>query len=51
MMLAVTYVVIAVDALILLYLFICYFIAGTIIHLNRQPVPRNPRAYGMDFDA
>jgi len=33
-----------------IYLFTCYFIAGTIIHLNRQPVPRNPKHYGMDFE-
>jgi uncharacterized protein len=36
--------------LILVYLFISYFIAGTIIHLNRQPVPKNPKDYGMDYE-
>jgi len=33
-----------------IYLFTCYLIAGTIIHLNRQPVPKNPKRYGMDFE-
>ncbi len=33
-----------------IYLFTSYFIAGTIIHLNRQPVPKNPKRYGMDFE-
>lgn len=27
-----------------------YFLAGTIIHLNRQPVPKNPKDYGMDYE-
>lgn len=36
--------------LFLAYLVICYFIAGTIIHLNRQPIPKNPADYGMDFE-
>ena len=36
--------------LALIYLFTSYFIAGTIIHLNRQPVPKNPGDYGMDFE-
>lgn len=49
-MLIVTYLLIAAAAIILLYLFVCYFIAGTIIHLNRQPVPKNPKNYGMDFE-
>ena len=44
------YVLIIVAALILIYLFICYFIASTIIHLNRQLVPRNPKNYGMCFE-
>ncbi|MDD5311482.1 MAG: alpha/beta hydrolase [Dehalococcoidia bacterium] len=44
------YVLIGIAVLALLYLFMCYFIAGTIIHLNRQPIPRNPKYYGMDFE-
>ena len=44
------YIVIALIVLAALYLISCYFIAGTIIHLNRQPVPKNPKDYGMDFE-
>jgi uncharacterized protein len=43
-------VVIVVLALILIYFLLGYFLAGTIIHLNRQPVPKNPRDYGLDFE-
>jgi len=43
-------IAIAVAAIVLIYLFVCYFIAGTVIRLNRQPVPRNPKNYGMDFE-
>jgi len=50
MVLTMTYLLIAIAAIVLIYLFICYFIAGTIIHLNRQPVPKNPKNYGMDFE-
>jgi pimeloyl-ACP methyl ester carboxylesterase len=42
--------VIAVLALVLIYFLLGYFVAGTIIHLNRQPVPKNPRDYGLDFE-
>jgi pimeloyl-ACP methyl ester carboxylesterase len=27
----------------------CYFISRILIHLDRQPVPKTPRDYGMDF--
>jgi alpha-beta hydrolase superfamily lysophospholipase len=27
----------------------CYFISRTAIHLDRQPVPKTPKDYGMDF--
>ncbi len=27
-----------------------YFLAGTVIHLNRQPVPKNPKDYGMNYE-
>lgn len=35
---------------VLFYLSIAYFISGTVVHLNRQPVPKNPKDYGMDFE-
>ncbi len=41
---------IVILVIFLIYLFICYFIAGTIIHLNRQPVPKNPGDYSLDFE-
>jgi hypothetical protein len=47
---AMIYAIIIVAILVLLYFFICYYIAGTIIHLNRQPLPKNPKSYGMDFE-
>ena len=43
-------ILIVLLAIALIYLFISYFIAGTVIYLNRQPVPKNPRDYGMDFE-
>ena len=39
-----------VVAVFLIYQLVSYFVAGTIIHLNRQPVPRNPKDYDMDFE-
>lgn len=43
-------VILIIIAIALIYLFLCYFIAGSLIHLNRQPVPKTPRDYGMDFE-
>jgi alpha/beta superfamily hydrolase len=31
------------------FVFFCYFISRPIIHLDRQPIPRTPGDYGMDF--
>ncbi len=31
------------------YLAICYFLSRTVIHLDRQPVPKTPKEYGMDY--
>jgi alpha-beta hydrolase superfamily lysophospholipase len=45
-----TYLLIAIAAIIFIYLCVCYFIAGSVIHLNRQPVPKNPKNYGMGFE-
>ena len=42
--------IIIILGIAFVYLLTCYFIAGTIIHLNRQPVPRNPKYYGMGFE-
>src|SRR4030042_1332815 len=43
-------VILSIVFIASVYLLTCYFIAGTVIHLNRQPVPRNPKDYGMDFE-
>ncbi len=43
-------VIIVILAIALIYLLVCYFIAGTIIHLNRQPVPKSPGDYGLNFE-
>lgn len=40
-----------IAAVVLVYLFFSYYLAGTIIHINRQPVPRTPDDYGMDFES
>jgi dienelactone hydrolase len=43
-------IVIIVLVLALIYLILTYFIADSIIHMNRQPVPKNPGNYGMNFE-
>ena len=44
------FIPIVIVLLVVLYFAISYFLAGTIIHLNRQPVPKNPKDYGMEFE-
>ena len=41
---------IIIIVLLLVYLLVAYFMAGSIIHPNRQPVPKTPRDYGLDFE-
>ena len=43
-------IVIIVLVLALTYFILTYFIADSIIHMNRQPVPKNPGDYGMNFE-
>jgi uncharacterized protein len=31
------------------YMLICYFLSRTVIYLDRQPVPKTPKDYSMDF--
>jgi hypothetical protein len=33
------------------YLLTAYVVSGMIVHLDRQPVPKTPRDYGLDFEA
>lgn len=44
-------IIIIVVVIALIYLGVSYFIADSIIHLNRQPVPKTPKDYGMDFES
>lgn len=38
-----------VSAVILAYVVICYLLSRTLIYLDRQPVPKTPKDYGMEF--
>lgn len=33
-----------------MYFSFCYYLSGTIIYLNRQPIPKNPKDYGLEFE-
>jgi uncharacterized protein len=43
-------VLLIVLVLAIIYFILGYFIADSIIHMNRQPVPKNPSDYGMKFE-
>jgi uncharacterized protein len=43
-------VLLIVLVLAIIYFILGYFIADSIIHMNRQPVPKNPSDYGMNFE-
>lgn len=38
------------PSLLVAYLITAYVISGLIVHLDRQPVPKTPRDYGLDFE-
>ena len=38
------------SVVIFVYVVFCYFLSRTVIHLDRQPVPKTPKDYGMDFE-
>jgi alpha-beta hydrolase superfamily lysophospholipase len=44
------YISIVLMILALIYFLFCYFLSSTILFLNRQPVPKNPSDYGLDFE-
>jgi hypothetical protein len=44
------YILIALVGITLIYLLFGYLLSNTILFLNRQPVPKNPKDYGMDFE-
>jgi alpha/beta superfamily hydrolase len=39
----------AASLAIFAFVSFCYFISRTVIHLDRQPVPKTPKDYGRDF--
>jgi len=45
-----TIALIVILSLVFIYIIAGYFLAGTVIRLNRQPVPKNPGHYGMAFE-
>lgn len=48
----VLYVILAaITFLALIYFVFCFYLSGTIIYLNRQPVPKTPKDYGLDFES
>jgi pimeloyl-ACP methyl ester carboxylesterase len=45
------YVIAGLLLVALIYFAAAYFVSRTIIILNRQPVPKSPKDYGLDFEA
>jgi hypothetical protein len=33
------------------YVAVCYLLSRTVIYLDRQPLPKTPKDYGMDFQS
>lgn len=44
------YIILIIIFLIVEYLSFSYFAAYSITHLDRQPVPKNPKNYGMNYE-
>jgi alpha-beta hydrolase superfamily lysophospholipase len=44
------YILIALILIFLIYVLFSYFLSGTILFLNRQLVPKNPKDYGMNYE-
>jgi dienelactone hydrolase len=38
-----------ISLIIVAFLLLCYILSRAVIHLDRQPVPKNPKDYGMDY--
>ena len=45
------WVALVLMVLLAVYLLIAYVISGMIVHPDRQPAPKTPRDYGLDFQA
>lgn len=46
----VVYILVVLAGITLIYILFSYFLSGTILFLNRQPIPKTPKDYGMDFE-
>ena len=44
-----TILIVPLAVVIVGYVAICYLLSRTVIYLDRQPVPKTPEDYGMDF--
>ncbi len=43
------YLAIAIILVLIIYLVVSYVSAYGVVHLNRQPIPKTPEDYGMDY--
>jgi dienelactone hydrolase len=50
-MLPLIIVIACIVFLAIVYFLLAYIISGTIVFLNRQPLPKKPSDYGMDFES
>jgi uncharacterized protein len=37
------------SVIVLVYVIFCFFLSRTVIHLDRQPIPKTPKDYGLEF--
>lgn len=44
------YIFIIIIILVLIYLIISFIAAYGVVHLDRQPIPKTPQDYGMDYE-
>lgn len=44
------YIVSGILFLIIIYFLFCYLLSSTVLYLNRQPVPKNPKDYNLNFE-
>ncbi len=49
-MTVVVYIIAGVVFLAIIYFLFCYFFSSTVLYLNRQLVPKNPKDYNLDFE-
>jgi alpha/beta superfamily hydrolase len=46
----IVYILIGVIFLAAIYFLFCYFLSGTVLYMNRQPIPKTPKDYGLEFE-